>query len=99
MLRVLRYIAMCLLLPFAGGCYHADGRPYTFREVYVLSRTAALEACRVIDGPVGDAAMVTIQGAALPVVVARGACVVVRAFPDAVGVKVDALGNGAPLGE
>jgi hypothetical protein len=92
-MRTLLLVLFCTL----SGCYHANGQPFTGPEVYKLGRDMAVAACDVIDSPLGDAATVLVQGAAMPVMVARGACHIVRAFPAAVGVVVDSHGQGHPV--
>jgi hypothetical protein len=90
----------------SAGCYHRDGRAFTGPEyaaaanqVWKFTLAAAHAACDVIDSPAGDAASVMIQGAAVPIAVARGACGLYNAAdPRAVGVLVHSDGTGHVMG-
>ncbi len=85
-----------------SGCYHADGRAFTgpeyreaVRKVWKFTLAGAREACDVVRGPLGSAAIVVIEGASVPILIARAACGVLDvAIPrDAVGVNVLADGT------
>jgi hypothetical protein len=99
-------LLLVLALTLLPGCYHRDGRAFTGPEyaaaanqVWKFTLAAAHAACDVIDSPAGDAASVMIQGAAVPIAVARGACGLYNAAdPRAVGVLVHSDGTGHVMG-
>jgi len=90
-------IMLALAIGAFTGCTHASGRPYTPRDVYKMARATAIAACDAVDGPLGTAVAITIDGASFPVAVARAACVLVRLTPSADFVVVDADGHGTAV--
>ena len=85
------------------GCTGADGKPRTadqvVTEIFKLSKEAATAACAVIERP--ESAMLATVAipdyGPLAIGLARLACSLITARPDAIGVVVSADGSGAAI--
>lgn len=92
----MKTILSALALSTLVSCFHKDGTPYTGPEIYKLTREGALASCVVFEAVASVS--IPIEGMSLAPAVARACCVVIRAFPESIGVVATSDGQAQPIG-